>query len=493
MKRNPSVPRVMSTQHPDNVRPPFFADNSVLGGEDEIKEAFFAFSHLKAAEQLWDCEGKEVDNFVVKKLLSKYESYFTEHRLGKDNFLTLRVPNPEVEKAEAKILLETLESIPRSFDTAMHFYKDELAPIFEVALPMASNSKDLIRVHEYYKRFVAGKQHVSLKKSDIAIKDWIGRFRPEQINVIPLLEDKDSILNCDKIVMEFVESQKISGSQRVWLARSDPALNYGSLATVLMEKIALMRLWKAQEKNSIELLPIIGAGSAPFRGNFKPTNVSKALKGYPSVQTFTIQSAFKYDFPEDLVRDSVQELNGAQRKKPLFFEEKPFLELIGALEKEYRKQVELLAPFVMEMSRFVPQRRKRVLHVGLFGYSRGMHGIVLPRAIPFCAVLYSFGLPPDMLALNSLNERQLGLAREIYPNLENDLGEALSFYNPSNLSILPKPLQKAFASAAKKFGFEENPAHAKISGVIAHDFRKGNFASLSENIARAGSVRGFLG
>ena len=60
----------MSTQHPDNVHTPFFAENTELGGEDEIQEAYYVFSHLSCDEQMWDCEGKEVDNFVVKKLLS---------------------------------------------------------------------------------------------------------------------------------------------------------------------------------------------------------------------------------------------------------------------------------------------------------------------------------------------------------------------------------------------------------------------------------------
>jgi phosphoenolpyruvate carboxylase len=36
----------MSTQHPDNVNSPFFAGNTELGGEDEIREAYYAFSHL---------------------------------------------------------------------------------------------------------------------------------------------------------------------------------------------------------------------------------------------------------------------------------------------------------------------------------------------------------------------------------------------------------------------------------------------------------------
>lgn len=115
---NMRIPKCMSTQHPDNVNLPFFAKSPELQGEDEVQEAYYAFSHLGCDEQMWDCEGKEVDSFVVKKLLTKYDYYFKENKIGKDVFLTLRVPNPQVEKAEAKILLETLESIPRSFDAA---------------------------------------------------------------------------------------------------------------------------------------------------------------------------------------------------------------------------------------------------------------------------------------------------------------------------------------------------------------------------------------
>jgi len=39
------IPKCMSTQHPDNANSPFFAENTELGGEDEIQEAYYAFSH----------------------------------------------------------------------------------------------------------------------------------------------------------------------------------------------------------------------------------------------------------------------------------------------------------------------------------------------------------------------------------------------------------------------------------------------------------------
>src|SRR5438046_6866750 len=58
------IPRCMSTQHPDNVAMPFFAQGAPLTAEDEVREAYYAFSHLGCDEQMWDFEGKEVDGHV---------------------------------------------------------------------------------------------------------------------------------------------------------------------------------------------------------------------------------------------------------------------------------------------------------------------------------------------------------------------------------------------------------------------------------------------
>jgi len=165
------IPKVMSTQHPDNVNTPFFSKDPKLSGEDEVLEAYYAYSHLGCDEQMWDCEGKEVDNFVVKKLFLKDEDFFRENKLGKDIFLTLRVPNPEEEKNEAKILLEQLERIPRVFDLAKVFYNEELAPIFEVILPMAGSAKSIDRIYRYYMDFVVGKKSAKLNKNDITIEE----------------------------------------------------------------------------------------------------------------------------------------------------------------------------------------------------------------------------------------------------------------------------------------------------------------------------------
>ncbi len=485
------VPKTMSTQHPDNVATPFFADNPELSGDDEIKEAFYAYSHLHCEEQLWDCEGKEVDNYVVKKLLTGYEPYFKSHKLGKDKFLTLRVPNPTVERAEAKILLETLESIPRNFDTAKLFYGEDIAPIFEIALPMTTTAEELLLLSRYYRQHVIGKKHQSIGKTKIS--EWIGDFRPENIRVIPLFEQKEGMLNSAREVGKFIKEEGVKDYQRVWLARSDPALNYGSLACVLIEKIALQQLAEVEKETSVDILPILGCGSAPFRGNFRPDNVDLMIKGYPSIHTFTLQSAFKYDYPVEQVEKGIDTINKARRKTPTLVDEQKCLELIEKQTVEYEKQVMSLAPLINEISSFVPSRRKRKLHIGLFGYSRNLGGIKLPRAIKFCAALHSVGIPPELLGLNALSESDIDYVRTISPSFDQDLKDSLRWLNKDNFKQLAPDI---FAKVEKCFSltdYEEDKRHKKITGIILDNYRQKNNAMLSENIVRAGFIRGFLG
>ena len=61
--------------------------------------------------------------------------------------------------------METLESIPRSFDSAQMFYGEDIVPIFEVILPMTTSHVELNRVHSYYRKFVVGKQHERILKN----------------------------------------------------------------------------------------------------------------------------------------------------------------------------------------------------------------------------------------------------------------------------------------------------------------------------------------
>ncbi len=88
----------------------------------------------------------------------------------------MRVPNPTVETTEAKILLETLESIPRSFDAARLFYGRDVPPIFEVILPMTTSARCIDRIYRYYTDHIIARQQTRFRDDDISIAEWIGDF-----------------------------------------------------------------------------------------------------------------------------------------------------------------------------------------------------------------------------------------------------------------------------------------------------------------------------
>jgi len=490
-----NVPRCMSTQHPDNVQIPFFADHPVIQGETEIKEAYYAYSHLGCTEQMWDYEGKEVDHFVVKKLLSRYEQFFRKRRLGTDLFLTLRVPNPRVERAEAKVLLETLESIPRSYDAARLFYGDGAPPpIFEVILPMTTDARELNRVYHYYREFVGGKERQ--RCFDVSVGDWVGDFRPDKVNVIPLIEDREHLLRADRIVAEYLQGKEIE-YQRVFLARSDPALNYGLVSAVLLAKVALARLGRQEKRLGVDILPILGVGSAPFRGNFVPARVGETLAEYPSVQTFTIQSAFKYDHEEEQVRAAIQHINRSARGEPQEVEEERCIEIIARVSARYAECVRALAPLVNGVARYVPPRRARKLHIGLFGYSRRLdgHDTHLPRAIKFCAAMYSLGIPPEILGFSALDSSDLAFVRTTYRKLERDMADALRYLNEDNLPYLPPLIRREVKQVREWLPCEPNEEHREATGRIMRALQGGveESSTLTEGIAKAASVRQFLG
>ncbi len=475
--------RCMSTQHPDNVTVPFFTDNAVLQGDAEIKEAFYMYS-LGCREQMWDCEGKEVDTFVVKKLITRYSDFFSKTVLGRDVFLTLRIPNPTVEKDEAKILLESLESIPRSFDAA-RLCGSDVPPIFEVILPMTSNHHELNRIYYYYKKVVIDKE--KLIPYDISVGEWVGGFKPEEINVIPLLENKESILSSDQIVGNYVSDKKIE-YQRVFLARSDPALNYGMASAMLLVSIALQKLHELEERLSIDILPILGMGSSPFRGGFTPYTVANTLNEYPSVQTYTIQSAFKYDYPQKDVISAIGLLNSTKRGKPHSIDEKRSMEIIEKLSSAYIKDIQKLSCYVNEISVHIPKRRKRKLHIGLFGYSRSVGSIHLPRAIEFCASLYSIGIPPEILGLSGLDDRDIEFLIE-NTKFSKDVEASLRYLNVNNVKMFGLNIEKL----SNFFTIDADEEHSHITDRIVKDFKAKNALEVAENVIKAAHIRRFLG
>jgi phosphoenolpyruvate carboxylase len=486
----------MSTQHPDNVAMPIFASGTVMTAEDEVREAYYAFSDLGCDEQLWDYEGKEVDNFVVEKLLATYGDYFRSEPLGERLRLTPRVPNPRLERAQAKGLLEVLHSLPRHADAARLFYGVERPPVIEVIFPMTTSADELNWIRDYYRRYVVGVQGERVGDVAATFRDWLGEFEPQDISVIPLVEDLPYLLSVDEIASAYIWEKHLR-SQRVFIARSDPALNYGMIPAVIATLTALDKLGQLERASGVELLPILGAGGAPFRGGLQPDRIESVMAMYPSVQTFTLQSAFKYDHPPTDVRRAIEKLHLRPRGVPLEVAgDLRLVEIMGRAVARYREELRAIAPLVGKVAQLVPKRRLRKLHVGLFGYGRDTADLALPRAITFCAGLTSIGLPPEILALAGLDDDDWGYVCARLPQLRDEIAAAVPWLDEAVAEDLPEPIAQSVRAAVRRFdlGALQDGGHVELARAIRRNvLGTGPSAGSMELVLRAGSRRHYLG
>jgi phosphoenolpyruvate carboxylase len=96
---------------------------------------------------------------------------------------------------------------------------------------------------------------------------------------------------------------------------------------------------------------------------------------------------------------------------------------------------------VNQVASFIPLRRERFQHVGLFGYSRGDAKVKLPRAIGFTCAMYSIGIPPEFIGTGraiafAKKNDSLELLETHYKNIKKDLRNAGRFLNKKNLKKL---------------------------------------------------------
>ncbi len=163
------------------------------------------------------------------------------------------------------------------------------------------------------------------------------------------------------------------------------------------------------------------------------------------------------------------------------------LELADKIAENYRKHVLLVADIVNALSIHVPRRRARKLHVGLFGYPRSVNSVQLPRAIPFCCSLYSIGLPPEIIGLGGLGDRELGVVAERY---REELNFALRFFSKKVCRKLK--LEKVYDyRRLEEFGFEAGDF--ELAEEVYEALKSNRISTLNEKILQAARERGFLG
>ncbi|BFI76381.1 phosphoenolpyruvate carboxylase [Sulfurisphaera ohwakuensis] len=508
------IPRTMSTQHPDNARVPEWSRSEVISGESEVIEAYLAYEHYGVDEVMWDAEGKDVDTHVVRKLLTQYPEFFKEKILGRDIFLTYRIPNPKIEGAEKKVFAETMESIPITYDLAEKFFNTKpTPPVFEVILPFTTDYKELIAIVKYYEIAIVNKENVKLV-DDIYVKDLIGEINPKSIEIIPLIEDRDSMFRIDEIVGEYIKAMK-PPYMRVFLARSDPAMNYGLISAVLSVKYALNRLGKIEKKYGIKIFPLIGVGSLPFRGHFNPINFEKVIDEYRGVYTFTVQSAFKYDYEDNEVINAIRKINEREISEFELLdeeEEKTLHRIASVYTSSYQPIIESLADVINKVALLLPRRRARKLHIGLFGYSRSTGKVTLPRAIAFTGALYSIGIPPELIGISSLStltEKEWYILEKNYRYIKHDLQAAARFVSYESLNLM-KEIWNVSEETIKKImedlSYAENTLnikigdsnsvgrkHALISSLALIALKEGNIDEAKSYLLEMAKIRKSLG
>lgn len=436
------IPVTMATQHPDNVLPAYFNNKAYINTTDEVEEAFLSWSQLWTHEYMRDWEGKFVDEAVVDKLFRRYFDYFLKNKLWEDIFLTYRIPN--IWQESWYRLMRAFMNIVSIAEFSKEFWYNN-PPVFEIILPMTESSDQLIYLKEKF--------HKLTNIIPDLMEHWFNNTSVD-IEVIPLFEDCNIMLDINNTLKWYVDFLKTTTKKspeylRVFLARSDPAMNIWIIPSVLSAKAAISQLRKFEEDTWIKIYPRLWGGSLPFRWNVSPDRIEEFIEEYKWLDSVTVQSSFRYDHDLDLVKQSIKLINQElpkNREKYLRFSDKEIedLKTINNIWLEiYSKTIEKIALVINDVAKQFPKRRERMLHIWLFGYSRWIWDIKLPRAIWFTWSLYSIWVPPELIwtwrLIKKLKEiNLLELVESKYLNLKKDLSYAYKFLNLENLELLAK-------------------------------------------------------
>jgi len=501
----------MATQHPDNASVPWWREDAFIPTQDEISELLLLFKELPIDEYMWDWEGKLVDESVGEKLFSRAREYFQSRPLGDELHLTYRIPAWEEGKthrmARAFMNILSLADLGREIDLPS-------PPVTEMFLPLTTSPDQPLAVRKAFRETAVHHRAIfHAAENDHRILDLM--------QVTPLVEDIDSLFTIERIIEPYwkellKEGMNTDRGQRIFLARSDPALNSGLVPAVLSVRVALRTAHRLGEELGFPVFPILGTGSLPFRGSVHPHNTKNFLPQYAGTRTYSIQSAFRYDYPLDDVKTA---LTTMQREIPTLkadpiapAEITRVRELADLFERHWKPAIESIADVINAVAAFVPSRRERLLHIGLFGYSRGIGKVKLPRAIVFTGALYSLGIPPELIATGrGLRDAKaaglLPLLEEHYPTLRHDLTQAGYYFNEENLSLLAganpafDQIRKDITLIREILDIEIGPQepehfiHRNITSTIYHRLMSPTPAgdAISRDIVEAAVIRRSIG
>lgn len=418
------IPATMMTQHPDNAKEYI----SIQQEPDEAVEALKSQKDggLGIGEVMVDFEGKLTP--YHQPLQIALELYGNNIIPGKDVLIT-----PRLTSAGKETVFRQLMCIMAVVETNITmFEKTGRQAIKEVIIPMCESAKDIIDVYNRVKSVI-----------ELGNKNFSTKFDENSIGVIPLLEDASTLLNVDRLLGKFIEVVDVMDTKpkymRYMIGRSDSALSYGMISSVLAVILSLYKAKEWSKKSGVEVYPIIGCGTLPFRGQLTYENIDNFLTTYAGVRTITIQSAVRYDHDKDEAKALIDYIN----KNITSYKDREFTEedivlmknIMGIATKHYLNAFMDIIETAANVSMFIPKNRDRLAAKkrGL-SYSREFVDIqsfadlvvdedikqellkistnttaAIPRAITYTASMYTIGMPPEILgtgrALKEIKER----------------------------------------------------------------------------------------
>ena len=437
------IPVAMSTQHADS------AAKQVLVRE-EVEEAILSFKKdgCDCDEYLVDYMGKLTPYHQIGQIVRKLREV-TDLVPGVDVFVTPRMVSSFSDEPFRQLM--TILAVVEGINYCSQNFDEQ--GIFEVVQAATTTTEELRNCKTRCEDLLSlvGK-HLKMKTEAMDIR------------IIPLFGGLAEHLTMRQVLNQFIKDVNVRDYARIFIGKSEAALLYGHLASVLSCKMAIASCRKVEDETGVKIYPILGCGALPFRGHLTLENVENFQEEYRGVRTYTIQSGLRYDHGVETTRSIVQKLRESVSKPSLEFDEDELQDLermIFIFAKNYLLELSEIAEKISLIADYIPDQRERLLNVEEVAYYRELRNVesILrlcpdremkksimgyaytafhkpPRWVKFVASAYTCALPPEFIGLgaalreirDTIGEGCLNrFLEKIYPSIRADIKFASKF------------------------------------------------------------------